>query len=99
MRGHRGTVLGNFASPKDVCFVDCENLVDDVQNRLESRSDGLTPANCRVTTEDLPQDLCVRDQPLSGGGETLQQYLRFGFARMRRPHEVHRDVRIDKDQA
>ncbi len=44
--------------------------------------------------QDLVQHSGVGDEPLSGGDETVDQDLRFGLVRMRRPDQIHRNVRI-----
>jgi hypothetical protein len=98
-RRHQRAVLGDLTGPQDVRFLDSKNIVNDVQNYPEGWPDGLSFADCRVPMQDLPQHFRVRDQSPSGRDKAFQQNLSLTLMRMWRANEVHRDIRIDEDQA
>lgn len=49
--------------------------------------------------QDLMQHFSLRDQPLPGGDQTLQQNLRFAFVRMEPADQAQRNIGIDENQS
>ena len=74
-------------------------VVNNAQDHLKGRPDGLPLVDGGVAMQDLLQHFRIRDQTLARRNQTLQQDLCFRLVRMRCSDEVHRDVGIDEDQA
>jgi len=91
--------LRDLAGPQNVRLLDSENLVNDVQDHLERRSDSFSLVDGRVATQNLLQDFRVGNQALPRGDQAFQQDLRFRLVQMGRADQLHRDVGIDEDQA
>jgi hypothetical protein len=74
-----------------------EDLVGDSQERVEGGLDRVTPPDGDVTVEDLLEGLDVGNEAFSFGEASFQYLLRVPLVGVGRPHQVHRDVRIEKN--
>ena len=74
-----------------------EDFVGDAQERVEGGLDRVTPIDGDIPVQDLLECLDVRNKTLSFGKTPFQDLLSVPLVRVRRPHEVHRDVRIEED--
>jgi hypothetical protein len=81
----------------DVRELHGEDLVSDSQKRVEGGLDRVAPADGDVTMKDLLEDLRVGDETLLLRKDSLQNLLRVPLVGVRRPHEIHRDVRVEKN--
>lgn len=83
----------------DVRALDGKDLVDDSEKGVESRPDGVATVDRDVAVEDLLQDLGARHEPIAARDGLFEVGSGGRLQGMRRPHEVHRHVRVDEDQA
>lgn len=81
----------------EVLELDREDLIDDSQERIESRLNCVSPIDGDVSMENFLKCLGVRDQALFLGKTPSQDFLGITLVRMSRPDQVHRDIRIDED--
>ena len=79
----RGSMRCTLAGLQDIGSFDREDVVNNIQNQLKSRPNGLSRADGRVPVEDFLKHLGVRDQSLARGNQTLRQELSLGCVRMR----------------
>lgn len=90
--------MSYLAGSQDVRLLDCEDIVDDVQQELERGADCFPLADGDVSMKDLLQDFGVGHKALSRCNQALQEKLGLALVRMRRPEDVHRDVGVDEGQ-
>ena len=83
--------------PFKIGQLDRKDFVGDSENRVEGGLDRVAPADGDIPVENLLEHFRVRDEPLFQGNEFLQKLLGVPFVRMRRPDQIHRDVRIEED--
>lgn len=81
---------------RDRVEIDRQHLIDDRQERIERRLDGVGSSNCPVSMQDLLQDLGVGDEQFTICDEPLEPLLRVDLVGVDRPDQVHRDVRVDE---
>jgi len=98
-RREHGWILGDLACAQHITLFDRENLVNDIQNHLKCRSDSVPSVDRRIPTEYFLQNLGIRHETLSRGNQAFQENLRIGLMRMRGSDKIHRNVRVDKNQA
>ena len=84
-----GTLDGG---PRDV-----KHLIDDAQQSVECRLDGISAVNGDVAMQDLLQYLGVGDEALATIDQLLEQALSVALVGVRRAHQIHGDVRIDQN--
>jgi len=84
-----GTLGGG---PRDV-----KHLIDDAQQSVKRRLDGVPAVDGDIPMQDLLQDLGVGDEALAVSDQLFQQSLCVTLVGMRRAHEIHRDVRINQN--
>src|SRR5262249_9497066 len=78
---------------------DRENVVHDVEQRVERSLDSITAIDCTVAMKNLLKDLCVGYQALVCYDAALEKTLGVGLMWMGRPDEIHWDVGIHEDQS
>jgi hypothetical protein len=61
--------------------------------------DRIAPVDGDVSMEDLLQDFGVRDEALILGDEPFEDLLRISLVGVRRPDEIHRNVRVEEDHS
>lgn len=71
--------------------------VHDAEKRVERRLNGITTIDDRVAVENLLENFGSADKTFTIVDRALQQPLRITLMRMRRSHQVHRDVGVDQD--
>jgi hypothetical protein len=81
----------------DVGELHSEDLVDDSQERVEGGLDSVPPVDGDVAVEDLLEHLDVRDEALCVREELLQRQQCVPFMGVLRPHQIHRDIRVQED--
>ena len=74
-----------------------EHLIDDPKHGIERRLDGVAAVDGDVPMQDLLQDLGVSNEALPVINQLFEQSLCIALVGMRRPHEIHGNVRIDQD--
>ena len=83
--------------PFEIGQLDGEDLVGDSEDCIEGRLDRVAPADGDIPVENLLKHFRVRDEPFFERKTLFQQLLGVPLVRMRRPYQVHRDVRIEED--
>ena len=83
--------------PLDVGKLHSENFIDDTQERIEGGLNRVAPVDGNVTVENLLEHLDVCDEALRVREQLFQSQLRIPLVGMLRPHQVHRDVRVEED--
>ena len=68
----QSTIKPYFAGAQNIRFVNWENVVDDVECQLKSRSDCFSFINGRVPMQNLLKHLCIRNQPLPGCNQSFE---------------------------
>lgn len=91
-------ILSNLRGTKHISPLDREHLVNNVQQRLKCRPDGLPPIDGCVAVQHLLQDFRVGYKSLPAGNQSSEDELRLTLVRVWGPDKVHRDVRVDEDQ-
>ena len=95
----QGRTLSDLARPKDVPLFDCKDFIDHIQDHPKCRLDSVSSLNSRVSMQDFLQDHGICYEAFASGDQTLQQDLGIGFVRMGSSDQVHRNIRVDEDQA
>jgi len=72
-------VLDDLPRAQDVGVLDFEDVVDDGEQDLESRRDGVSATHGGVAVEDFLEDLGVGDEAFAGGDLTFEQHLSVGL--------------------
>ncbi len=86
-------LLGTFGGgPRDV-----KHLIDDAQQSVERRLDGVPAVNGDVPMQDLLQDLGVGDEALAIIDQLFEPSLSVALVGVRRAHQIHGNVRIDQN--
>jgi len=75
-----------------------DNLVDEAEQDVERRLDGIAAIDGHIVMQDLLKDLGVSDQALALDHAALQQSLHFDLAGMSSADQVHRDIGVHEDQ-
>ena len=76
-----------------------KNLIDDAEQSVERRLDGVPAVDGDIPMQDLLQDLGVGDEALAVIDQLFEQSLGVALVRVRRAHEIHGDVRIDQNHS
>ncbi len=87
----------NFFRAFDDGPIDSQHLIDDAKERVKCGLDGVAAVDRNVAVQDLLKRFGIRNQALPLADQLLEPSLRVAFARMRRAHEIHRDVGVDQD--
>ena len=74
-----------------------KHLIDDPEQSVERRLDGVPAVNGDVPMQYLLQDLGVGDEALAVIDQLFEQTLGVALVGVRRAHEVHGDIRIDQN--
>jgi hypothetical protein len=77
--------------------LDGEDLVGDAQERIEGGLDRVAPVDGDIAVEDLLEHLGARDEGLLPSQGALEHLLRIPFVGVLGAHQVHRDVRVEKN--
>jgi hypothetical protein len=96
-RGQARITQHDSLCPFEVGQLNREDLIDDSQECIEGRLDRVAAVDGDVPVKDLLERFDVRNETLSFGKAPFQDLLSITLVRVRRPHEVHRNVRIDED--
>jgi hypothetical protein len=83
--------------PFDIGRLDGEDLIDYSEKSIEGRLDRVAPFDGDVPMQDLLKRFDVCHEPLTLRNATFQDVLGVPLVRVRCPHEVHGDVRIDEN--
>ncbi len=75
-----------------------EDLIRDSKYRIESRLNKFPAIQRYIAVQNLLEHFRVGYQPFSIADEPFQHMLRIGLVRVWRPNEIHRNIRIHKDQ-
>src|SRR5579862_9929915 len=78
-------------------LLDREYLIDNAEQGIECALNGVAPIDSDVSVQDFLQHFSVANQARSLADELLQQTLRISLMWMRRAHQVHRYIGIDKN--
>lgn len=97
--GQQSPILNNLPSPQDVCFLDREDIIHNLQQDLKRGINRVSFAYGSIPMHDLLKHFGVGHEALSRRDQALQEHLRLTLVRVRRADEVHRDIGIHKDQA
>ncbi len=92
-RVSQNNLLGAFSSGP----VNLQHLIDDAQQGVKSRLDGVPAIDGDVAMQDLLQDLGVRHQALALTDQLFEQSLRVALVGVSRAHKIHRDIRVDQN--
>ncbi len=87
----------DLLGPFEVDQLGGEDFVGNAQERVEGRLDRVAPIDGDVPVQNLLERLYVRDETLSFGKTPFQDLLSVPLVRVKRPHKVHRNVRIEED--
>ncbi len=74
-----------------------KHLINDAEQGVERWLDGVPAVDGDVPMQDFLQDLCVSDQPLAVIDQLFEPSLCVALVGVRRAHEIHGDVRINKN--
>ena len=74
-----------------------KHLIDDAEQSVERRLDGVPAVEGDVPMQDLLQDLGVSDQALAVIDQLFERSLCVALVGVRRAHEIHGDVRINQN--
>ena len=74
-----------------------EYLINDAEQSVERRLDGVPAVDGDIPMQNLLQDLGVGDQALAVIDQLFEQSLCVALVGVRRAHEIHGDVRIDQN--
>ncbi len=74
-----------------------EDFVGDAQERVEGGLNRIAPIDGDVSVQDLLERLDVGDETFSFSKTSFQGLLSVPLVSVRRPHEIHRNVRIEED--
>lgn len=81
----------------NVLEVDREDLINEAQQRVESRLDRIAAANRSVTMKNLLKHLGISDQLFTPHNQDFESMLRLNLMRVWAPDEIHRNIRVDED--
>ena len=81
----------------DSAEIDRENLVDNTEDGIERRLDGIAAVDRHVPMQNFLKYFRVCHQSLAIGDGVLEDSLGIDFPSVRGADEVHRDVGIDED--
>ncbi len=73
-----------------------EYLIDNSQQRIKCRLNGIPPRDGNVAVEDFLQRFSVSDEPLTVTHQFLQPAPCIGLVRMGRADQIHGNIRVDK---
>ena len=76
--------------------IDRHHLIDDSEQGVECRLNGITAIDGDVAVKYFLQDFRVRDETYALAEQPLEQSLGIALVRMRGPDEIHRDIRVDE---
>ena len=79
--------------------IDREHLVDNTEEGIERRLDGIAAIDRHVPMKNFLDHFRVCHQSLAIGNGVLEDSLGIHFPRVRAANEIHRDVGIDEDHA
>ncbi len=74
-----------------------KHLIDDAEQSVERRLDGVPAIDGDVPMQDLLQDLGVGDEALAVIDQLFEPSLCVTLVGVRRAHEIHGDVRINQN--
>ena len=83
-RRQQSAALHDLAGAKDIRLLDRENVVHDIQYKLEGRPDRFCSVDRSVPMDNLLQHLGISHKPLSRCNQALQEKLRLGLVRVKR---------------
>jgi len=83
----------------DGAEIDREDLVDNTQEGIERRLDGIAAVDRHVPMQNFLEHFRVRHQSLAIGDGVLENSLGIDFPSVRAADKVHRDVGVDEDHA
>jgi hypothetical protein len=81
----------------DYRSVHWEDFIDDSKQSIERWLNRIRPRDGDITVKDLLQYFGISRQPLSSGHQLFQPSPGIGFMRVSSAHEIHGDVRVDKN--
>ena len=87
----------DFLGSLDGRLVHRKYFVNDSQQNIERRLNGIQPFDRGITMKDFLQHFRVCHQAFSVAHQLFQPTPGIGFMGMRSSHQVHWDVRVDKD--
>ena len=91
--------LSDFSGPQNVRFLNCEHLVDNLQDCLECWLDGVSLVDRCVPMENFLEHFSIGHKPLSRGDQAFQQNLGIGLVRMRGSDQIHWNIRVNEDHS
>ncbi len=77
--------------------IDSKHFIDDTEQGVKSRLDGVAAVDRNVAVQDLLKHFSIRNQALAVADQLLEPSLRVALVRVRRAHEIHWDVGIDQN--
>ena len=87
----------NFFGTLSGGFIDVKHFIYDAEKSVERRLNGIPAIDRHVAMENFLQDLGVSDQALAVIDQFFHQPLSIALMRVRRTHQVHRDIRIHEN--
>ena len=76
---------------------DGKHLIDDAEQRVKRALNAIATVDCHIAMQYFLQHFSVGDQARAFADEPLKQALAVTLMGMRRPHQVHRYIRVDED--
>lgn len=73
-------------------LINVQHLIDDAQQGIEGRLDGVPAVDRNVAMQNLLQNLGVGHKPLALRDQLLEQPLRVALMGVRRAYEIHGDI-------
>jgi len=74
-----------------------QHLIDDAKQRVECWLDGIAAVDRDVAVQNFLQHFGIGNQALALADQLFEQSLRVALVRVRRAHEIHRDVGVDEN--
>src|SRR5260370_8139676 len=88
--GKRKSILHDLSGALHVALFHREHVVNDIQEYLKRRPDGISPVDGRIAIKDFLQPLRIGDQSLSDRSQPFHPYLPPHLASMSAPTPSHR---------
>jgi hypothetical protein len=87
----------DIPSAFDGLEIHSEDLVDDLEQHLETRLDRIASIDGDIAVKNLLQDLGIGDEPSFFGDGTFEKTTSVDLVRMLPAYQVHRDVGVHQD--
>ena len=91
--------IGHYDFFRSLCRLPMngKDCIHDTQNRFKSRLDGITSIDGRIAMQYFLKHFDIRNEALPASNQLFQQALCVCFVGVRRPNQVHRNIRVHED--